>query len=244
MIKDVRLVEIEIHSYCNRTCWFCPNSFIDRSHKIEMKEWVYLKILQELKDMEYKGVISFSRYNEPLSYMDLFVKRLKQAKEYLPNVKLVTNTNGDFWNEKNRERLVGLIDEITVMDYDTTKKSIVDYEFKNMRVLEIGGFDDFNNRAGLLDIEGGLRTSPCYEPTYFIGIDYNGSVMPCCNYRSDAHESMILGSVEKNTLSNIYTQGKNIRETCIKNPSIIKGCRTCTKGPGRYTRDNAGIEYK
>jgi MoaA/NifB/PqqE/SkfB family radical SAM enzyme len=80
MIKNVRLIEIEIHSYCNRTCWFCPNSFLDRKHKIEMKEWVYLKILQELKDMKYKEVISFSRYNEPLSDMNLFVKRLKQAK--------------------------------------------------------------------------------------------------------------------------------------------------------------------
>ena len=28
--NHVRSVEIENHSFCNRTCWFCPNSFIDR----------------------------------------------------------------------------------------------------------------------------------------------------------------------------------------------------------------------
>ena len=63
-MKSVRLIVIEIHSYCNRTCWFCPNSFLDRKHKTKMKEWVYLKILQELKDIEYDGVISFSTIDE------------------------------------------------------------------------------------------------------------------------------------------------------------------------------------
>jgi hypothetical protein len=98
------------------------------------------------------------------------------------------------------------------MDYDATEKLSNSYNFFGMRVLHVAGFDDFNNRAGLLDIKGGLRTSPCYEPTYFMGIDYNGAVMPCCNYRSDAHESMVIGNIEDNTLSNIYIKGNYIRE--------------------------------
>lgn len=46
--KYIRMVEIEIFSFCNRKCWFCPNSFIDRnSTNILMQEELYLKILNE-----------------------------------------------------------------------------------------------------------------------------------------------------------------------------------------------------
>ena len=31
--RAVRMVEIEVFSYCNRRCWFCPNATIDRISK-------------------------------------------------------------------------------------------------------------------------------------------------------------------------------------------------------------------
>ena len=43
------LIEIELFSYCNRKCWFCPNSTIDRlSTNIVMEESDYLDILSQL----------------------------------------------------------------------------------------------------------------------------------------------------------------------------------------------------
>lgn len=91
------MVEIEIFSFCNRKCWFCPNSFIDRnSTNILMQEELYLKILNELKSINYNNMISYSRYNEPTSNRKIFIKRLKQAKTIIPNATLHTNTNGDF----------------------------------------------------------------------------------------------------------------------------------------------------
>ena len=80
------MVEIEIFSYCNRKCWFCPNSFIDRnSTNILMLEELYLKILNQLKSINYNSMISYSRYNEPTSNREIFIKRLKQAKAIIPN---------------------------------------------------------------------------------------------------------------------------------------------------------------
>ena len=88
MIDDFTFIEIEIFSYCNRKCWFCPNSFIDRkSENLIMPEEKYLSILQQLKDMNFEGEIAYSRYNEPLSHKDNFIKRLEQAREYLPKAK-------------------------------------------------------------------------------------------------------------------------------------------------------------
>ena len=43
--ESLKFIEIEIFSYCNRKCWFCPNSFVDRiSHNHLMPEEKYLEI--------------------------------------------------------------------------------------------------------------------------------------------------------------------------------------------------------
>tara|TARA_Y100001951_G_scaffold83919_1_gene73062 strand:- start:677 stop:1570 length:894 start_codon:yes stop_codon:yes gene_type:complete len=95
--NNLKLIEIEIFSYCNRICWFCPNSFIDRrTTNIEMKDDHYEKILTDLAEIDYAGEITYSRYNEPLSHRDIFIRRIKRAREFLPNAILKTNTNGDY----------------------------------------------------------------------------------------------------------------------------------------------------
>ena len=99
--KYLRMIEIEVFSYCNRQCWFCPNSFIDRhSENHLMDENLYLNILQQLHDINYSGIITYSRYNEPLSNREIFIERLKQAREFCPNAYLRTNSNGDFLTSK------------------------------------------------------------------------------------------------------------------------------------------------
>lgn len=93
---SVKMVEIEIFSYCNRRCWFCPNAQIDRfSQNIPMGEELYLRIINTLAQVNYNQAISFSRYNEPLADR-VILKRLEQARAILPKAMLHTNTNGDF----------------------------------------------------------------------------------------------------------------------------------------------------
>lgn len=233
----IRLVEIEIFSYCNRRCWFCPNSYIDRhSNNILMDEKIYIKILQELKRINYSNIISFSRYNEPTSHKEFFLKRLKQASEILPNALLHTNTNGDFLNKVYLEEMynAGLrsmniqcylreneefnIQEIKSRIINTAKKLELDYKFvkdkddwceaifiyKDMKLkmyarnFKLNG----NNRAGSLKtIQRRKRNTPCYIPLTDIYIDYNGSVLPCCNFRSDikAHKKFIIGKIKLDT---------------------------------------------
>ncbi len=95
--NQLKLIEIEVFSYCNRRCWFCPNSFIDRhSSNNIMPENVYLKILYDLQKIEYDQEITYSRYNEPLSHKEIILERISQARHLLPDVKLRTNTNGDY----------------------------------------------------------------------------------------------------------------------------------------------------
>lgn len=39
-MKNLRLIEIELFSYCNRKCNWCPNKYIDRKSNI-----IYLDVL-------------------------------------------------------------------------------------------------------------------------------------------------------------------------------------------------------
>ena len=76
---NLKLVEIEIFNYCNRTCEFCPNETIDRKSKvIELPEQCFLNTLQDLKDNNFSGYVTFSRYNEPLSQDKLLTCALKK----------------------------------------------------------------------------------------------------------------------------------------------------------------------
>ncbi|MDB4348921.1 SPASM domain-containing protein [bacterium] len=117
--NNLKLIEIETFSYCNRKCWFCPNSFVDRlsDNKI-MEEDKYLNLISQLQEIDYSGELTFSRYNEPLSHRDLFLKRVKQARSALPNATLRTNTNGDYVTRDYIEELCDIgFDQLWIQQY-------------------------------------------------------------------------------------------------------------------------------
>ena len=93
---SVSMVEVELFSYCNRVCWFCPNSSIDRRSQREfMEPSIYRGILSQLAEIDYGGTISYSRYNEPLADRSI-LERLAEARTAVPQALLHTNTNGDY----------------------------------------------------------------------------------------------------------------------------------------------------
>lgn len=116
MIEKLRMVEVEINSYCNRKCPWCPNNTFSRSHPISMPSMMYIKMLHELRDGNFNGTISFSRNNEPFFDFELLQSFIKYGKIILPNVRYVTNTNGDFLTKE--KIITSGIQELSIMDYD------------------------------------------------------------------------------------------------------------------------------
>jgi hypothetical protein len=236
-----------------------------------MPEETYLSILRQLKDAGFRGTISYSRYNEPMADIELLKKRTAQAREMLPDARLVTNTNGDFLRMNTLHGLE--IDELSIMDYDCigaipcTDKlrragiTIDGYEYpyiyghyNNMKVLCYVNWPihaKIEDRGGsIITQEKEKRCIPCMEPTYFVGIDYNGSVMPCCHLRSDnpQHASFILGNANNDKLEEILCGEKAAmfrKNMASDNPEYYYvPCMYCQKGPGRYTKDKPGIRYR
>lgn len=94
--RHVEQVEFETTSYCNRTCSFCPNSFIDRlSEQLAMPEPTWQAILDGLHEMEYSGAVIWSRYSEPLSERRI-VERIREVREAAPRALIGIYSNGDY----------------------------------------------------------------------------------------------------------------------------------------------------
>lgn len=146
--ENVKLVEIGISSFCNRKCWFCPNSIVDRfSKNLELDEDLFIKILEELKEIDYSDLLCLHRYNEPLYNKDLLLKRIKQTREYLPKAIISINTNGDYLtldylNELNE---VGVNMMYITYYYNGNDKNI---EFDLENIIKPGMFK-FINKLGI-----------------------------------------------------------------------------------------------
>jgi hypothetical protein len=97
--QSVNYIEIETFTFCNRKCWFCPNAEMpfrqDKAGNQYMDEQLYLRILSDLRSVEYEGQIQFGRYNEPLADR-VILKNIKLAREHCPKSWIYTHTNGDY----------------------------------------------------------------------------------------------------------------------------------------------------
>lgn len=97
---NIRLFEIEPHSFCNRKCWFCPNSFIDRTGLVEFLDTgIYMQVLCDLADIDYSESMCFAGWCEPFS-QPAFPTIVQAARELLPNVSIFSNTNTDYLTTK------------------------------------------------------------------------------------------------------------------------------------------------
>jgi hypothetical protein len=233
---SVNQVEIETFTYCNRACWFCANSKIDRrSQNRYMDEALYLRVMNELAAIDYDKVITYSRYNEPLADR-IILARLRQARQLLPKACLSTHTNGDYLNRKYLDELkeAGL-NRLRIQVYLGNNESFDDrkiitrmerrlknlglpyqmisaaHGIRYMAQIVYEGMEvtlDARNFA-VIGVDRGqtvklpqpyARRSPCLIVFQHLYIDYDGTVVPCCNIRSDepSHAPYLIDKLGEN----------------------------------------------
>ena len=185
---------------CNRKCSFCPRSDPDYEHVNQfIKNSLYQKLCEELREINYSGLIIFSGFVEPLLDKNIY-NLIKMTKSFLPQARVEIITNGDVLNIKRLKKLFesGL---------DRMQVSLYDGEEQHLRFIELGKKLDLNNdqyvlRARYLPKEkdfgitltnrGGMlnnaefkiaRKEPlkkvCFYPSYKFFLDYNGDVLMC-----------------------------------------------------------------
>jgi MoaA/NifB/PqqE/SkfB family radical SAM enzyme len=129
-------IEVEISTYCNRRCSWCPNGIYDRGRKKYSFDWaLWLDLLENLRNANYSGWLAFHNYNEPL-FEENIEKYISSAKKITSLAKLALYTNGDLLPQRGIRWVTGLpIDELRVTRYPRhteppTQKNIDDYLFK------------------------------------------------------------------------------------------------------------------
>ena len=203
---------------------------------------MYSSILDELASIEYDGLITYSRYNEPLAD-EIIIDRIALAREKLPKSRLHTNTNGDYLTLPYLEQLYeaglrSLNIQLYLGNNDTYDHEAIKARsrqtlrriplpatlmrdepgewfeqhlaFRDMTIRMYGR--NFNNngtsRGDQVNIHRRyVRTAPCLMPFWSVYVDFNGAVVPCCNFRSDIppHADYILGNLSTGeSLFSIY----------------------------------------
>lgn len=173
---------------------------------------------------------------DELSIMDYDCKGMENCKRQL-----------EIWGAKIED----IINNVIYANLNGVKIAYCTDWPKNTVLEDKGGF--LKKEGALANAEFradlALRDYPCVDPAYFLAIDYDGSVMPCCQMRHDnpAHEDFILGNVNTNSLEDILQSKKYIE--ILGNTSLCTGedlplpCQHCQKGVGRYTRENPSIYF-
>lgn len=158
--KYVHDVELENHSYCNRTCWFCPNSFIDRRSQIAvMSDTVFEKIVSNLEEIRYSGILEWSGYAEHFAEPS-FLTRLKHAREALPHARPIVFTNGDYLNRE----IVGEIRRLNIRlhvdiyppegeEFNAEKIAVAIAKFTNRTKLQTRPLDGVRQGWGEYELE-------------------------------------------------------------------------------------------
>lgn len=224
------IVEFNIWGACNRRCSFCPVSdqtvFTNRQEGIDPGD--YTKVLHDLAQIDYDGVVLWSMFSEPLLHKGIH-ELASITKEILPTVELRIVSNGDVVRKRD-DKLLALyeagIDKVQFSLYDN-EAQYVEFEQKRDRLgltedqmglrrrfFQEGNFGmTISNRAGLVDsnsyrdkaelaVELLPLRRPCNYPFYQVAIDYNGDVILCAH---DWSKDLVMGNAFEEDLWTIWT---------------------------------------
>lgn len=219
------LFEINITGMCNRFCEFCPRSnkkkFPNKNEYISME--LYKKITDELRKLEYDGIIAFSGFSEPLFHKEIY-KIISIARKSCNKSRIELYTNGDLLNvSKLKELFAAGLTSIHISMYDGPEQI---EKFQIMRDLaginaeccilrerflskEDGYGLTISNRAGMIDFQklGMDRLNKpiknkCYYPFYMMFVDYTGEVIICSH---DWGKKLIVGDLKADSVVKVWT---------------------------------------
>ena len=251
--KDTNLpmpseVEISESGICNRKCSFCPRS--DPNYP-DIKEFIsedlHKKLCDELNEINFKGLIIYSGFVEPLLDKNIF-KLIEYAKYKNPEARIEIISNGDVLNKTRLKKLYKSgLDRLQISLYDGEKQY---EEFKLLgESLNLNSFQyvlrkrylpeeqDFgitlSNRGGMLSNaehsikpEKSALEEKCYYPSYKFFLDYNGDVLMCSH---DWGKKNILGNLKDKSLKDIWLSSKatKARENLNNSKRNFSPCNVC-----------------
>jgi radical SAM protein with 4Fe4S-binding SPASM domain len=223
--KPFKLVEFETSTFCNRKCIYCPDSKYQRVGDEDgkfMREVVFEKLIKDLSEMNFKGLIAPHLYGEPLTDPRL-TNWISRIRTVLPESTIKVVTNGDLLNRKKYNELINAgVNYFYVSKHSPElSKGVIDIlnsvtdieRKKRIRILDF--YEDYRNEQRMLNTRGGdvklkkkLRHPiNCLYVTYPV-INTFGDMILCCN---DFHSKYTSGNIKERSLIDIWQDPQNIK---------------------------------
>jgi radical SAM protein with 4Fe4S-binding SPASM domain len=164
---------------------------------------IFKLTIDELKVLNFKGLIGFSGFCEPTLHPQL-LDFIYYIKENLPEVIVAVNTNGDYLTKDLLNKyLKAKLDYLIISAYDE-KVYLSALQLESPIVIirkRFAGDMIKNNRAGSLYISKKKKNSACYYPFYMLYVDWNGDIL-FCSHNYDKEN--ILGNIKENSLASVW----------------------------------------
>lgn len=247
-IPLMSVVEISNSGMCNRKCSFCPRS--DPNYP-DINEFIsnnlHTKIFLELSELNYKGMVIYSGFVEPLLHKKIY-ENISEARRLLPEAQIELITNGDVLNLKRVKKLFNAgLSTLLVSVYDGEKEEKKFYQLckeaklnNNQYVIRnryLSSDDNFglnlSNRSGTLKnalysikpLQKSLQEK-CNYPAYTFFIDYNGDVLMCSH---DWGKKYVLGNVKNQKIIDIWCNEKftSARKNLLNKKRDFSPCNIC-----------------
>ena len=244
----VSLFEISVTGLCNRKCTFCPRANPEVYPNVDeyISPQLHTKMMSELGELQYKGLIVYSGYSEPLLHEELD-KLVGEARRLCPGSRIEIYTNGDFLDVDLLRRLFEAgVDSILVSLYDgphqikhfsrmrqeggVTEQQLV---LRERYLLDQGAGMHLSNRAGMIDFQQ-MHIAPlakpidrkCYLPFYMMMIDHTGLVFMCSH---DWVKKFIIGDLNKETVVEVWNgpRFKEVRKNLAVGNRKLGPCAKC-----------------
>jgi GTP 3',8-cyclase len=117
-------MSLETSGICNRDCWHCPA--VQRGHKLHtMDNALYTKIVDELRVLNFTGVVQWFFVNEPLLDRQ-WEQRISYLRQQVPLCTIHVTSNWDVKAVKSRDEQIDTIlrlfsagvNSLNINDYD------------------------------------------------------------------------------------------------------------------------------
>lgn len=249
------LVELNITNRCTRQCEFCPRVSTGQYRCLDLG--MYNKLLGDLANLDYKGLVMYSGFSEPLLHIQL-ENLIADTKNKLPESTLGIVTNGDFLNVKKMQIIFeNGLDMLAISLYDGPPQ--IEYFSEMMasagltdahvslrrRYRQDGDYGFINNRAGALETSTELpMRRRCFYPFYTVYIDHNGDVQFCSH---DWNKNIIIGNIKNSNIFDIWTCDELYRIRRCLSAQDRGGVLPCSKCDvlgdvmGENSFDNFGV---
>lgn len=227
-------VQVQTQTGCNLSCPFCPSNKKDIVLPTgRMSTSLFEKILTELSDLKFCGVIHLYLQNEPL--LDSRLEQLIEiARQLCLKASIVIETNGTLLDSGRLYSLVDSgMDVIYVNDYNNKSKPLQSLQPQYAKHLIINRHrswkEKLSNRAGNISTVN-KQIFPvrvfCMRPFDQLYIGFDGKVLLCCQ---DWQFEEVMGDVSRSSLRKIWNNKKfeEARQMLFQNSRTNFICKKC-----------------